>query len=44
MPYETYLNSENVLSASVSMDYGFKKGLYINGSVLYNSSVEDTSK
>lgn len=26
------------MSASISVDYGFKKGLYINGSVLYNSS------
>lgn len=37
IPYENYFNSENVLSASVSIDYGFKKGLYINGSVLYNN-------
>ena len=43
VPYETYLNSENVLSASVSVDYGFKKGLYINCSVLYNSSAGDTT-
>ena len=27
-----------MLSTSVSVDYGFKKGLYINGSVLYTSS------
>lgn len=38
VPHETYFNSKNVLSASISVDYGFKKGLYINGSVLYNSS------
>ena len=38
VPYESYFNSKNVLSTSVSVDYGFKKGLYINGSVLYNSS------
>ena len=43
VPYETYFNSENVLSASVSVDYGFKKGLYINGSVLYNSDADDSS-
>jgi len=40
VPYETYVASENVLSASVSVDYGFKKGLYINGAVLYNSSAD----
>ena len=39
VPYESYFNSENVLSASVSVDYGFKKGLYLNSSVLYNSGV-----
>ena len=44
MPFESYLNSENVLSASISMDYGFKKGLYLNGSILYNSGVEKSSK
>lgn len=38
VPYENYFNSENVLSASVSVDYGFKKGLYINSSILYNST------
>jgi hypothetical protein len=43
VPFETYFNSENILSASVSIDYGFKKGLYINCSVLYNSSVNDSS-
>ena len=43
VPYETYLNSENVLSTSVSVDYAFKKGLYIYGSILYNSSAEDSS-
>mgnify|MGYP001050281378 CR=1 FL=1 len=43
VPYEAYFNSENVLSASVSVDYGFKKGLYINGAVLYNNSAENAS-
>lgn len=38
IPYETYLNSENILSTSVSADYGFKKGLYVYASVLYNSN------
>ena len=42
VPYEAYFNSQNVLSASVSVDYGFKKGLYINGSVLYNGSANDS--
>lgn len=41
VPYKVYLNSENVLSASVSVDYGFKNGLYINGSILYNSTDND---
>ena len=43
VPYKTYFNSENVLSAAVSVDYGFKKGLYLNGSILYNSSADDAS-
>tara|TARA_R110000868_G_scaffold4211_1_gene26399 strand:- start:48483 stop:49631 length:1149 start_codon:yes stop_codon:yes gene_type:complete len=43
VPYENYIDSENVLSASVSVDYGFKKGLYINGSILYNSSANEAS-
>ncbi|MDR9458377.1 MAG: hypothetical protein RI572_13310 [Salegentibacter sp.] len=43
VPYEGYLDSENVLSSSVSVDYGFKEGLYIYGSVLYNSSAESSS-
>ena len=38
VPYERYFNSENVLSTSFSVDYGFKKGLYVNGSILYNST------
>lgn len=43
VPYESYFNSENVLSASFSIDYGFKKGLYINGSILYNSIADDVT-
>lgn len=43
VPYESYFNSKNVLSASVSVDYGFKKGLYINGSILYNSTANEAS-
>lgn len=41
VPYKVYFNSENILSASLSVDYGFKKGLYINGSVLFNSNVNN---
>lgn len=43
VPYKTYFNSKKVLSASVSVDYGFKKGLYINGSILYNTSANNSS-
>lgn len=31
----------NVLSASLSVDYGFKNGLYLYGSALYNSGASD---
>ena len=31
----------NALSASLSLDYGFKKGLYVHGSVLYNSAADE---
>jgi len=44
LPYESYIGSENVVSASISVDYGFKKGLYINGSLLYNSAANDLSR
>ncbi|WP_340201898.1 hypothetical protein [Ascidiimonas sp. W6] len=43
IPYENTTRSENVWSTSLSVDYGFKNGLYINGSVLYNSTVNDFS-
>ena len=43
VPYERYFNSENVLSTSFSVDYGFKKGLYFNGSILYNSTDNEAS-
>jgi hypothetical protein len=43
VPNETYFNSENVLSASVSVDYGFKNRWYIHGSVLYNSNIDAPS-
>lgn len=37
IPYESYMNAENTLSSSISFDYAFKKGLYLNGSILYSS-------
>jgi len=43
VPYENTDTSENVLSTSLSVDYGFKNGLYINGSVLYSSAANDFS-
>jgi hypothetical protein len=43
IPYENYFNSDNILNTSLSVDYGFKKGLYINGSILYNSSANKAS-
>lgn len=43
IPYETYENSETVLSASASVDYAFKKGLYLNGSLLYLSNARDST-
>ena len=41
VPRETYFNSDQVLSASISVDYAFKKGLYVNSSVLYNSNADN---
>ncbi len=41
LPYESYIRSKNVVSASISVDYAFKKGLYINGSLLYNNAAND---
>ncbi|QYA26453.1 hypothetical protein G3I01_13400 [Gramella sp. MT6] len=43
VPYESYVDSENVLSGSLSVDYGFPGGLYLHGSVLYNSNAEDST-
>jgi len=37
VPKENSNEFENVVSASISVDYAFKNGLYINGSVLYNT-------
>ncbi|WP_157893336.1 hypothetical protein [Salegentibacter sediminis] len=42
VPYEEYPGSENVMSASISVDYAFEKGLYVNSSVLYNSSTNNS--
>ena len=36
-PYENLADTTGVLSASVMMDYTFKDGWYISGSVLFNS-------
>lgn len=38
-PFEK--NNNGALSASISVDYGFKKGLYVHGSVLYNSAASE---
>jgi len=44
IPYKSTNESENVISTSLSIDYGFKGGLYINGSILYNSNADDFSE
>lgn len=41
VPRESYFNSDQVLSASISVDYAFKKGLYVHSSVLYNSNADN---
>lgn len=41
VPRESYFNAEHVLSASVSADYVFKNGLYLNSAVLYNSNADN---
>jgi len=41
VPMESYFNSDEVLSASISVDYAFKKGLYVNSSLLYNSNADN---
>jgi hypothetical protein len=43
VPYENYLDSENTISASTSVDYVFKKGLYVNASMLYNSTTSNAA-
>ncbi|WP_372770518.1 hypothetical protein, partial [Lutibacter sp.] len=42
VPKENSKEFKNVVSASISVDYAFKNGLYINGSALYNT-ITDTS-
>lgn len=42
VPYEEYIGGENVMSASISVDYAFEKGLYVNSSMLYNSSSKNS--
>jgi hypothetical protein len=41
VPFKKYENSKNIVSASLSVDYGFKEGLYVNGSLLYNSNANE---
>lgn len=41
VPFENYYNSQNTLSTSISVDYAFQKGLFVNGSVLYNSAANE---
>jgi hypothetical protein len=42
IPYKAYSESATILSASASIDYAFKKGFYLNGSVLYTSNAKDS--
>ena len=41
IPKKNVINSSNVLSSSISLDYSTKKGIYFNSSVLYNSGGND---
>lgn len=41
VPFENYYDSQNTLSTSISVDYVFQKGLFVNGSVLYNSAANE---
>ena len=38
VPRMDYAGAKNVWSTSISLDYGFKNGLYLYGSALYNES------
>jgi len=42
-PKENSGEFDDVLSASISVDYAFKNGLYINGSALYNTITDASS-
>lgn len=42
VPKENSGEFEDVLSASVSADYAFKNGIYINGSALYNTIIDNS--
>lgn len=37
-PRDYFADTAGILNASVSMDYTFKKPIYLNGSILYNSA------
>jgi len=41
VPRKDYMEPNNIWSASISLDYGFKNGLYLYGSALYNESASD---
>lgn len=41
IPTDNEFSSKNVLSASLSLDYAFKKGVYVHGSFLYNNSIDE---
>lgn len=43
VPKENSNEFENVVSASISVDYAFKNGIYINGSTLYNTITDASS-
>ena len=40
-PKNNIINTPNVLSSSISIEYSTKKGIYFNSSVLYNSNGND---
>ncbi len=41
-PFEGFADSTHTVTGAVSVDYGFKNSLYINGSLLFNSAGKDT--
>ena len=43
IPKKDINDSSNVLSSSISFDYSTKKGVYLNSSILYNSSGSDVN-